>query len=114
MHRNPRLRFTAASLCLLIALPASVVQAAAATPPPLTLEQIRAGPDWIGNPPEGVYWADDGHSIYYERERDGEGRNPKDLYRVDLATGQTVRIEPADRGRVDAPGGDCSPDRKWK
>jgi dipeptidyl aminopeptidase/acylaminoacyl peptidase len=117
MHRNPRLRFTAASLCLLIALPAGVRPAAAAnaeTAPPLTLERIMADPDWIGNPPENAYWADDGRSLYYERERDGEGRNPKDLYRVDLAGGQTVKVEPADRGKVDAPGRDRSPDRKWK
>ncbi|MFY9820307.1 MAG: prolyl oligopeptidase family serine peptidase [Thermoanaerobaculia bacterium] len=116
MHRNPRLRFTAASLCLLIALPAGAVPAVAAGPPPLTLERIMADPDWIGNPPENAYWADDGRSLYYERERDGEGRNPKDLYRVDL-TGQplkAIRIEPADRGKVDAPGGDRSRDRKWK
>jgi len=114
MHRNPRLRFTAASLCLLIALPAGAVPAAAADTPPLTLERIMADPDWIGNPPENAYWADDGRSIYYERERDGEGRNPKDLVRLDLATGQTVKIEPADRGKVDAPGGERSLDRKWK
>ncbi|HSS50284.1 MAG TPA: prolyl oligopeptidase family serine peptidase [Thermoanaerobaculia bacterium] len=114
MIRNPRLRFTAASLCLLIALPAGAVPAAAAETQPLTLERIMADPDWIGNPPENAYWADDGRSLYYERERDGEGRNPKDLYRLDLASGQTVKIEPADRGKVDAPGGDRSRDRKWK
>jgi len=114
MHRNPRIRFTAASLCLLIALPAGVRPTAAAETPPLTLERIMADPDWIGNPPENAYWADDGLSLYYERERDGEGKNPKDLYRLDLTGGQTVKIEPADRGTVDAPGGDRSRDRKWK
>ncbi len=113
MTRNPRLRFTAASLCLLIVLPAGAAPAAAA-PPPITLERIMADPDWIGNPPEGAYWADDGRSLYYERERDGEGRNPKDLYRLDLTSGQTVKVEPADRGKADAPGGDRSRDRKWK
>ncbi|HSS76582.1 MAG TPA: prolyl oligopeptidase family serine peptidase [Thermoanaerobaculia bacterium] len=118
MHRNPKLRFTAASLCLLISLPAGAVPPAAAnstaSPPPLTLERIMADPDWIGNPPENAYWADDGRTIFYERERDGEGRNPKDLVRVDLTTGQTVKIEAADRGKMDAPGGDRSLDRKWK
>ncbi|HEX4965207.1 MAG TPA: prolyl oligopeptidase family serine peptidase [Thermoanaerobaculia bacterium] len=114
MHRNQRLRFTAATLCLLIALPLGAVPAAAAEAPPLTLERIMADPDWIGNAPENAYWADDGRSIYYERERDGEGRNPRDLYRLDLATGQAAKVEPADRGKVDAPGGDRSPDRKWR
>ncbi len=114
MTRNLRLRFTAASLCLLLALPLGAAPAAGTATPPLTLERIMADPDWIGNPPEGAYWADDGRSVYYERERDGEGKNPRDLYRVDLATGQTVKVEPADRGRLDAPGGDRSRDRKWK
>ena len=115
MTWNPRLRFTAASLCLLLVLPLGAAPAmAAGETPPLTLERIMADPDWIGNPPEDAYWADDGRSVYYERERDGEGRNPRDLFRVDLATNQAVKVEPADRGKVDAPGGDRSRDRKWR
>ncbi|HYX23995.1 MAG TPA: prolyl oligopeptidase family serine peptidase [Thermoanaerobaculia bacterium] len=118
MTRNPRLRFAAIPLSLLLALPLGAAPpatpAASTAAPPLTLERIMADPDWIGNPPEGSYWADDGRSVYYERERDGEGKNPKDLYRVDLATGQAVKVDPADRGRQDAPGGDRSRDRKWK
>ncbi len=102
MTLNPRFRFAAAALCLLLFLPASSVLAEDGAG--LTLEQIMADPDWIGNPPEDPYWSDDGHSIYYERERDGVGRNPKDLFKVDLATGKAVRIEPADRGKADAPG----------
>ncbi len=115
MTWNPRLRFTAASLCLLLVLPIGAAPAAAAgETPPLTLERIMADPDWIGNPPEDPYWADDGRSVYYERERDGEGRNPRDLFRVDLATNQAIKVEPADRGKVDAPGGERSRDRKWR
>jgi dipeptidyl aminopeptidase/acylaminoacyl peptidase len=117
MTRNPRLRFTAASLCLLLALPVAAPAAMTAgtgEAPPLTLERIMADPDWIGNPPENAFWADDSRSVYYERERDGEGRNPRDLFRVDLATNQAVKVEPADRGKLDAPGGDRSRDRKWR
>lgn len=102
MTWNPRPRLTAALLSLLLALPAAVPAAAEASP--LTLEQIMADPDWIGNPPENAYWADDGRSVYYEREREGIGSNPRDLYRLDLATGKTVKIEPAERGKADAPG----------
>jgi dipeptidyl aminopeptidase/acylaminoacyl peptidase len=112
MTRKPSLRLTAATLSLLLALPAGAAPAAAASP--VTLEQIMADSDWIGNPPEDPYWSDDGRSVYYERERDGEGKNPKDLFRVDLASGQTVKVEPADLGKADAPGGDRSRDRKWK
>jgi dipeptidyl aminopeptidase/acylaminoacyl peptidase len=96
-------RLVAAGLCLLIAMPAG---AAPATPEPsaLTLEQIMADPDWIGNPPEDPYWSDDGRAVYYERERDGAGQQKKDLFRVDLTTGKAVRVEPAERSRADAPG----------
>jgi dipeptidyl aminopeptidase/acylaminoacyl peptidase len=99
-------RLVAAGLCLLVALP---MGAAPATPEPsaVTLEQIMADPDWIGNPPEEPYWSDDGRAIYYERERDGEGKQKKDLFRVDIANGaagKAVRIDPGERSRADAPG----------
>lgn len=109
---TPRFRCAAGALCLLLAL--SAVAARADEAPGLTLEQIMADPDWIGNPPEDPYWSDDGRSIYYLRERDGVGNNnPKDLFRVDLATGKAARVEPAERGKADAPGR-RSLDRKKK
>jgi dipeptidyl aminopeptidase/acylaminoacyl peptidase len=105
-------RFAAAVLCVFLALPA--VPSWAAEAPPLTLEQIMADPDWIGNPPTDPYWSDDGRAVYYERERDGIGNNPKDLFRVDLATGKATKIEPAERGKADAPANDWSRDHKKK
>jgi dipeptidyl aminopeptidase/acylaminoacyl peptidase len=111
MTMKPRFRFAAGALCLLLVLPALPARAAEA--PALTLEQIMADPDWIGNAPENPYWSDDGRAIYYQRERDGEGTNPKDLFRLDFATGKAVRIEPAERGKADAPGR-RSLDRKKK
>lgn len=110
MTLNPRFRL-AAVLSLLLASPA--VSARAAEAPAVTLEQIMADPDWIGNPPEDPYWSDDGRAVYYERERDGAGSNPSDLFRLDLATGKTTRVEPAERGKADAPGR-RSLDRKKK
>lgn len=101
----------AGALCLLLA---PVLPAQAADPAELTLEQIMADPDWLGNPPENPYWADDGRAVYYERERDGGGRNPRDLFRVDLATGKTSKVEAVDRGKVDALGGAWSRDHKKK
>ncbi len=101
-----RSRLVSAGLCLLLAVPAISL---AATPEAseLTLEQIMADPDWIGNPPEDPYWSDDGRSIYYERQREGIGEQKKDLFRVDVSrgtAGEAVRIDPAERGREDAPG----------
>src|SRR3954451_2152363 len=105
-----RRRF-AGGLCLLLALP---LGAAAPEASPLTLEQIMADPDWIGNVPEDPYWSDDGKSVYYEREREGVGPQRKDLYRVDLSeggaggagytAGDAVLIDPAGRARADARG----------
>ncbi|HTG36047.1 MAG TPA: prolyl oligopeptidase family serine peptidase [Thermoanaerobaculia bacterium] len=107
-----RSRLVSAGLCLLLAVPAISTGATPAAPEAseLTLEQIMADPDWIGNPPEDPYWSDDGRSIYYERQREGIGEQKKDLFRVDLsrgatgAIGEAVRIDPAERGRADAPG----------
>lgn len=77
----------------------------------LTLETIMAHPDWLGNPPEDPYWADDGRSVYYLRKRTGEEQ--KDLIRVDLESGDPTLVALGDRGRADAPG-DVSLDRRWK
>ncbi len=106
MPKNRR-RFAAGGLCLLLALsplPSMSARAAEPEPSPLTLEQIMADPDWIGNPPQDPYWSDDGRSVYYEREREGIGPQRKDLYRVDLATGKATLIEPAQHARADGPG----------
>ena len=109
MTRN-RNRAAAGGLCLLLALPAGAASApdtAAPEASPLTLEQIMADPDWMGNPPEDPYWSDDGRSIYYERQREGVGPQRKDLYRVDLSTGaagKAVPIDPAQRAKADGRG----------
>ncbi len=114
MTPNARHRFTAGALCLLLALPLAAAPALAAdNDSALTLEQIMADPDWIGNPPQNPYWSDDGRSVYYERQREGIGNQRMDLYRVDLATGKTVLIEPAQRVKEDSRGV-LSRDRKRK
>jgi dipeptidyl aminopeptidase/acylaminoacyl peptidase len=90
----------------------AVLPGLAAAEPEVTLERIMAHPDWIGNPPVEPYWADDGGSVYYERKRQGEER--RDLFRVDLATGESTIVEDEDLGAVDARGGEVSRDRRWK
>ncbi|HEY9420368.1 MAG TPA: prolyl oligopeptidase family serine peptidase, partial [Thermoanaerobaculia bacterium] len=87
--------------------------ATSSEPSPITLEQIMADPDWLGNPPQNAYWGDDGRSVYYERQREGIGNQRTDLYRVDLATGKSVLVEPAQRSKADAPG-ELSRDRRRK
>jgi dipeptidyl aminopeptidase/acylaminoacyl peptidase len=75
----------------------------------LTLERIMADPDWISRQPENPYWSDDGRFVYYQRKR--EGSELRDLYRVDAASGETVRVEDRDRAAAGAPGGDW--DSTW-
>jgi dipeptidyl aminopeptidase/acylaminoacyl peptidase len=78
----------------------------------VTLEQIMADPDWIGNPPEKPYWSDDGRAVYFERKRQGSPLH--DLYRLQLDERQPRLVGDAERGAAGAPDGDISRDRKWK
>ncbi len=112
MPCRPSLR--AACVASALALSAGLAPARADRPgaPPVTLEQIMADPDWIGNAPESPYWGDDGRAVYYRQKE--QGSELRDLVRLDLATG-TARVVPApEKGAVDAPGGDWSRDRRLK
>jgi dipeptidyl aminopeptidase/acylaminoacyl peptidase len=68
--------------------------------PPLTLDTIMADPDWIGPAVENPYWSADGHHIYYALKRDGS--SIRDLYRVDPASGQSIKLD--DKALADADG----------
>ena len=37
----------------------------------LTLEQIMADPDWLGNKPENAYWGHDNRTVFFEQKRQG-------------------------------------------
>lgn len=104
---NLRFRISLVTLLLTAALAGSLHAA-----PPLTLERIMSHPDWIGNPPENPYWADDGRAVFYERKRTGEDR--RDLIRLDLATGESRIVPDAERGAVDVAGGELNRERTWK
>ncbi|MFT5050553.1 MAG: dipeptidyl aminopeptidase/acylaminoacyl peptidase [Chlamydiales bacterium] len=71
-----------------------------------------ADPDWIGREPERAYWADDSSAILFERKREGE--RIRDLYRIELSTGEVLPVADAERGSVSVRGGDWSPDRRHK
>jgi len=93
--------------------PAGDGPASAGGPPAeLTLEQIMADPDWIGNPPERPYWGNDGRAVYFERKR--QGSPLRDLYRLRLDEREPRLVPDAERGAAGAPGGAISRDRKWK
>jgi dipeptidyl aminopeptidase/acylaminoacyl peptidase len=92
--------------------PESLPDPPQSSPHPLTLEQIMADPDWIGNAPEEPYWADDGQAVYYRRKQ--QGHELRDLYRLELASGKTRLIPFAEEGKVDVGGGALSHDRRNK
>ncbi len=65
--------------------------------PALTLEQIMADPDWLGNAPTQSYWGTDSTSVYYEQKR--VGSELTDLYVVDSSTGSTRQVPESDWSR---------------
>ncbi|HTH69003.1 MAG TPA: S9 family peptidase, partial [Rhodanobacter sp.] len=74
----------------------AVLPVAATTLPtskPLDMETIMANPDWIGQAVQNPYWSVDGRSLYYSLKRDGSP--VLDLYRVDPASGHSVKLDPA-------------------
>ncbi|MEO7066070.1 MAG: prolyl oligopeptidase family serine peptidase [Rhodanobacter sp.] len=68
---------------------------------PLDLETIMASPDWIGHGVESPYWSVDGHSLYYSLKRDGSPVH--DLYRVDPAGGQALKLDGTALAQADGP-----------
>ncbi|MFG0329876.1 MAG: prolyl oligopeptidase family serine peptidase [Phycisphaerales bacterium] len=78
----------------------------------ITLKQIMADPDWIGNEPSRPYWADDGDTILYWWE--APGAEFEDLYEIDLE-GRLVRMYgPEERHLAPHAGGEFSTDRSRK
>lgn len=63
------------------------LSASIAAPPEqaLTLEQVMAEPDWIGNPVEQAWWSVDGQSVYYRSKAAGSAL--RDTHRITLADG---------------------------
>ncbi len=63
----------------------------------LTLEQIMADPDWLGNPPENAYWGDDNRTVFFEQKRPGS--KLRDLYSVDTRNAEIAQVAEADWSR---------------
>jgi dipeptidyl aminopeptidase/acylaminoacyl peptidase len=94
-------RLLLAALVAFTVLPVAAAESPASSSGPLDMETIMANPDWIGPPVENPYWSVDGRSLYYSLKRDGSPL--LDLYRVDPASGHSVRLDPAARAKADGP-----------
>jgi len=107
--------FAALSLCFTGLAAGStagaLAEGSATVPATLAIETIMAR-DWVGTPPENPYWSDDGRSVLYHQRR--AGSPIVDLIRIDLASGRATIVPAEELGRVDAPGGSWSRDRKTK
>ncbi|HEY5777058.1 MAG TPA: DPP IV N-terminal domain-containing protein, partial [Xanthomonadales bacterium] len=64
---------------------ASPPAAALEETPALTLEQIMADTDWLGNAPENSFWGADNKTVYYQQKR--QGSSLLDLFAVDSESG---------------------------
>lgn len=78
----------------------------------LTLEQVMADPDWMGNAPESPYWSDDSQSIYYQQKV--KGHNERKLWTLNLSNNELKSVSDSERFEVDGNRGDISPDKKLK
>ena len=75
---KPQSRMPSVLAAVVLTLPAL----AGAELPPLSLEQIMADPDWLGNAPENAFWGADSRNLYFEQKRTGS--ELRDLYAVDI------------------------------
>eukprot|EP00913_Durusdinium_trenchii_P006265 g5877.t1 len=69
-------------------------------------------PAWLARSPEGAYWADDGASVYFRRQR--EGSDLRDLFTIRPDGSGADRVEDAALARADVSGGDWTRDRSRK
>jgi len=58
--------------------------------PALTLEQIMADTDWLGNAPGNSFWGADNKTVYYQQKR--QGFSLRDLFAVDSDAGSISQV----------------------
>jgi dipeptidyl aminopeptidase/acylaminoacyl peptidase len=56
----------------------------------LTLEQIMADADWLGNAPDDAFWGADSRTAYFEQKR--QGSKLRDLFSVDTVDGAIAQV----------------------
>ncbi len=104
LHLRAQFLSTALSIFLFVPFARS-----AETPPLLTLEQIMADPDWIGNGPEQPFLSFDArHAYFLCKPHDSETR---DLWRVPLAGGPAEPLSLADQAAAESADRIFTPDR---
>lgn len=64
----------------------------------LTLEQIMADPDWLGNQPEGAFWGPDNRTVYFQQKQ--QGSELRDLFVVDSNDGAIAQVAESDWSQV--------------
>ncbi len=64
----------------------------------LTLEQIMADPDWLGNAPEDPWFSPDSTTVYYRQKRLGESRY--DWHAVPTVGGMPQKIDPLEHSAI--------------
>ncbi len=65
--------------------------------PSLSLEQIMADPDWMGNAPQKSYWGADNNTVYYQQKR--RGSELLDLFEINLNEGSTRQVPESEWSR---------------
>ncbi len=65
----------------------------------ITLEQIMADADWLGNPPEEAFWGADNETAFFRQKR--QGSQLRDLYSVDTRDGAVAEVAEADWSVLD-------------
>ncbi|WP_251359183.1 prolyl oligopeptidase family serine peptidase [Kangiella sp. TOML190] len=73
----------------------------------LTLEQVMADPDWIGNAPTNPYFSDDGQAIYYSQKIQGSPESQ--VWKLDLNTTQSSKVADKDSVTLDSGRGVINP-----
>ena len=73
----------------------------------LSLEQIMADPDWLGNAPENAFWGSDNQTVFFQQKRSGS--TLRDLYSVDSRDGAIAQIAESKWSALSRRGADWSP-----
>jgi dipeptidyl aminopeptidase/acylaminoacyl peptidase len=76
----------------------------------ITLEKIMSDPDWMGQQPQGAYWAEDSDHVLYQRKQ--PGNELKDWY-VQGINGKPTTVDMVDHHKIGNEGAVYSTDGKY-
>jgi dipeptidyl aminopeptidase/acylaminoacyl peptidase len=58
----------------------------------IKLEKIMSDPDWMGQQPQGAYWADNSSNVYYQRKRVGNEVRDWYVHSLKASAGEVVDL----------------------